>query len=195
MPTNRLIVKKEVAAYAGVLLDGLYEAGGQERVLEGREQLEGIARYLRTSTELSDVLADATYTPQQHRAIVEGSFTQLGLDPLMVGFLGVMAQEGDIELLPLVSASLKEQLESKLGITVVDVVTAVPLDDGLRQLISNKAATDLGTKIILREQVDKSILGGIIMSAQGRRIDASVFSQLESARNVLKLSTDGGESS
>ena len=33
----------------------------------------------------------------------------------------------------------------------------------------------------------------ILMSANGKRIDASVLSQLESARNVLKLSTDGGE--
>ena len=46
---------------------------------------------------------------------------------------------------------------------------------------------------MLREHIDKSLLGGILMSANGKRIDASVLSQLESARNVLKLSTDGGE--
>ena len=72
-------------------------------------------------------------------------------------------------------------------------VTAVELDDHLREVITKKAEADLGTNVVLREHIDKSLLGGILMSANGKRIDASVLSQLESARNVLKLSTDGGE--
>ena len=67
------------------------------------------------------------------------------------------------------------------------------LDDRLREVITKKAEADLGTNVVLREHIDKSLLGGILMSANGKRIDASVLSQLESARNVLKLSTDGGE--
>ena len=35
---------------------------------------------------------------------------------------------------------------------------------------------------------DKSILGGIIMSANGQRIDASVLTQIENARETLKQS-------
>ena len=195
MPINRLAVKEEVVTYARVLLDRLCEAGGQDLVLEVHQQLETIVRYLRTGPALTDALADISYTPQQRNAIVSKTFSQLGVNGTLVDVLGVMAERGDIGLLPRVSASFGEQLESRLGITVVDVVTAVPLDDRLRDLISNKTATDLGTKVVLREQVDRSILGGIVMSAHGKRIDASVFSQLENARTVLKLPTDGGESS
>ena len=89
--------------------------------------------------------------------------------------------------------SYEEQIEGKLNIAVVDVTTVVPLDDSLREVIKKKAEADLGSEVVLREHIDKSILGGIIMSANGKRIDASVLSQLESARSVLKLSTDGGE--
>ena len=71
--------------------------------------------------------------------------------------------------------------------------TAVPLDDALRRIITEKAEADLDTNVVLRESVDKSILGGIIMSTNGKRIDASVASQLDHARNVLKTTTDGGE--
>jgi len=195
MPTNRLVAAREVATYAGVLLEGIFEAGGQELVLEVREQLRVIARHLRVNKEFSDVLSDSGYTPEQHCAIVRNTFTQLGLSPVLVDVLGVMAQRKDLGLISRVSASFEKQLESKLGITVVDVVTAVALDDNLRIQISNKAAAELGTKVVLNEQVDRSILGGIVMSVKGRRIDASVASQLENARKVLKLSTDGGESS
>jgi len=76
---------------------------------------------------------------------------------------------------------------------VVDVTTAVPLDDGLRQLITEKAEADLGRRAVLRERIDASILGGIIMDVDGNYIDASMISQLNRARNVLKDTTDGGE--
>ena len=104
-----------------------------------------------------------------------------------------MAEREDFALLSRVWASYGEQLERKLNVTVVDVTTVVELDDRLREVITKKAEADLGTNVVLREHIDKSLLGGILMSANGKRIDASVLSQLESARNVLKLSTDGGE--
>ena len=83
--------------------------------------------------------------------------------------------------------------DAVLNVTVVDVTTVVPLDDHLREVITKKSEADLGTKVVLRESIDKSLIGGILMSANGKRIDASMTSQLEAARNVLKHSTDGGE--
>ena len=91
-----------------------------------------------------------------------------------------------------IDEALKKQLE-QLNVTVVDVTTVVPLDDHLREVITKKAEADLGTKVVLHESIDKSLIGGILMSANGKRIDASMTSQLEAARNVLKHSTDGGE--
>lgn len=193
MPTNRLIVKQEVATYASVLLDGAHDEGGQDAVLKVRDQLEHVAKFMRTSVDLGNILGDKGYTPDQHRSLVVNMFTELGFNPVLVGVLSVMAERGDFNLIGRVWESYAGQLESKLDINVVDVTTAVSLDEGLRQVIKQKTESDLGTKVVLREHVDKSILGGIIMSAQGKRIDASLASQLEGARNVLKLSTDGGE--
>lgn len=193
MPTNRLIVKQEVATYASVLLDAVYDEGGQGAVLKVRDQLEQVAQFMRTSVDLSNILGDTGYTSEQHRSLVANMFTDLGFHRILIDVLSVMAERGDFDLVGRVWKSYVEQLESKLNINVVDVTTAVPLDDDLRQVIKEKTESDLGTKVVLREHIDKSILGGIIMSAQGKRIDASLASQLESARNVLKLSTDGGE--
>ena len=191
MPTNRQILKEKVATYASVLLDGAYEAGGQDAVLEVRDQAERILRIARSNMDLSDALEDSSYTPEQrvswcatcsHPAIPSSST-----------FWPSWPSARTFALLSRVWASYGEQLERKLNVTVVDVTTVVELDDRLREVITRKAEADLGTNVVLREHIDKSLLGGILMSANGKRIDASVLSQLESARNVLKLSTDGGE--
>lgn len=191
MPTNRLVIKEEVATYASVLLDAAAEAGGQDAVLEVRDQAEQIVGFMRSNMDLSNALEDTSYTAEQRERIARGVFAPY--DPVLVDVLAVMAERGDIALLSRVLRSYEEQIEGKLNIAVVDVTTVVPLDDGLREVIKKKAEADLGSEVVLREHIDKSILGGIIMSANGKRIDASVLSQLESARSVLKLSTDGGE--
>lgn len=191
MPTNRLVIKEEVATYASVLLDAAAEAGGQDAVLEVRDQAEQIVGFMRSNMDLSNALEDTSYTAEQRERIARGVFAPY--DPVLVDVLAVMAERGDIALLSRVLWSYEEQIEGKLNIAVVDVTTVVPLDDGLREVIKKKAEADLGSEVVLREHIDKSILGGIIMSANGKRIDASVLSQLESARSVLKLSTDGGE--
>lgn len=191
MPTNRLIVKEEVAVYAAVLFDGAFEADGQEAVLEVRDQMVRVAGAMRTNMELSVALSDPGYTPEQRGELARNVFA--GCNPVLLDVLAVLAERGDAALLPRVLENYAEQLQSKLNLCVVDVTTAVPLDDALRRIITEKAEADLDTNVVLRESVDKSILGGIIMSTNGKRIDASVASQLDHARNVLKTTTDGGE--
>ena len=79
MPTNRLIVKQEVATYASVLLDGAHDEGGQDAVLKVRDQLEHVAKFMRTSVDLGNILSDTGYTPDQHRSLVANMFAELGV--------------------------------------------------------------------------------------------------------------------
>jgi len=53
-------------------------------------------------------------------------------------------------------------------------------------LIKKKAGSEMGKTVMLNERVDKSILGGIIMSTKDERIDASLLTQVEKTREALK---------
>ena len=191
MPTNRLLVKEEVATYAGMLLDAAYNAGGQERVLEVRDQLEQVLSIYRGNADLRDALANPALLPEQRHQLAEGVFE--GVDPLIRSVIAVMAERENLGQLSQVVSTYRDASEEKLGVCVVDVTTVVELDDELRKVIIEKLFRYLGKNVVLREHIDKSILGGIIMSTHGKRIDASVASQLERTRNVLTETNDGGE--
>lgn len=191
MATNRLVEKQEVATYASLLLSAAQGEGGRDKVLAIRSELEAVAAAVRGQSEVVEVLTDSAYAPEQRNATARKLFAMC--DPILVDVLAVMAERGDISKLSRITASFEDQLRTELNLNVVEVTTAVPLDDDLRAKITAKLAADLGTDVVLDERVDASILGGIIMSANGRRIDASVTSQLDHARNVLTQNTDGGE--
>lgn len=186
MPTNRVIEKAEVDIYANTLIDQLSEAGGIEAVLEARTQMEQIVAYNRSHVELSNAASEATYTPEQRANLVRNVFE--GVSPALQGVLGLMAERGGLEKLPRVLSTFNNLISEKMGVTVVDVKTRVPLDSHLREVITKKAQSDLGGEVVLREQVDPSMLGGVILSTGSKRIDASMGTMLENARNVLKQS-------
>lgn len=191
MATNRLVEKQVVATYAAALLDGVRDAGGAQEALAVREELVSVVKAVRTDARIGELLNDGSRTGEQRGEIARELFGSC--QGFVRDVLGVMAQRGEIDLLPRVLDDFEAGLREKMNLTIVEVTTAIPLDDDLRRQIEDKLSADLGTDVALSERVDKAILGGIIMSANGRRIDASVTSQLDHARNVLTQNTDGGE--
>jgi F-type H+-transporting ATPase subunit delta len=190
MATNRLIEKSKVGVYANTLFDAANETGGQDGVVTLRNELQGLIRVINGDLNLSTALSNPDYSPEERATIARNIFATYS-EPLCE-VLAVMSQNQDIDLINRVFHSFEDVMAEKLNLCVCDVKTVVPLDDSLRNLIQEKIEADLGCKAVLNESIDKSILGGIVMSINGKHIDASVISQLNKARQVLK-ETDGGE--
>ena len=184
MPKNRLVEKEKVNVYAQALYDAAFNAGGREAVIEVRDQLEAIRPIMRGNAQLEETLKDTTMAPEQRAGVARNVFSMCNV--ALVEVLAVMAERGDIALFARVCTAYEEVLSASLNVTVVDVTTVVELDDRLRDLITKKAAADFGTDVVLREHIDESILGGILMSANGKRLNASVRWQLDNARIALK---------
>jgi F-type H+-transporting ATPase subunit delta len=116
-----------------------------------------------------------------------------GFDEALVGMLGVMVEREDISLLDRVNDIYTELAEKELDSLIIDVTTVVELDDDLRASIKKKYSAQCGRDVLLREHIDSALVGGLVLSAHGRCIDASMVSQLENARLVLSTVSSGGE--
>ena len=79
----------------------------------------------------------------------------------------------------------KMYLEYK-GILDVEVVSANPLSDELKESLKNKLSKKLDKTIILNEKIDKDIIGGIVLFINGKMIDLSVKNELNQIKRQLK---------
>lgn len=189
MPSDRNIERRKVEVYAGAVLDA---AGDDAGTLVGYVgELEDALALFRGHNTLRHAFEDDSIPDDKRAALAATAFGGFSEAPREV--LTVMAERGDLGLLPRMCERYAELVEERLDTVIVTVTTVVELDDHLRQVIDEKLVADFGKKIILREQIDPSIIGGIVMSARGKRIDASVASQLENARAALAKSPVGGE--
>lgn len=74
------------------------------------------------------------------------------------------------------------------NILKVNLKTSVPLDNLLRDKILKKLKETTGKNIILREEIDKNILGGILVKIGDRVIDGTIISSLRTLKeNLLSI--------
>ena len=184
MPTNRLLVKEQIATYTQLLFEAAKNDGGTEGVLDVCIAAKGMVKAIRGNADLEGAIKDPGYSAEQKAQIVRGVFA--GAPDALVNAVAVMAERGEIDLLPRVAEQLEERMADELNLVIVEVETAVELDDNLREQIKKKAETELGKSVVLQESVNESIIGGIIMSTKDERIDASLLSRVERTREALR---------
>jgi F-type H+-transporting ATPase subunit delta len=90
-------------------------------------------------------------------------------------------------LLPLIIKEVRHQADNLFKISDVDVTSAIVLSDiQLSKLETTiKSKFDLN-EVTIKNTVDTSILGGVIINARGKSIDASIKSQLNKiAKSII----------
>ncbi len=188
MRTSRALAKQIVATYA----EALFEAAAADDAVDAvGVQLGEAVRTVRAHTELRDALLTDVVPAANRGEITREVFASM--HPAVSAALGVMAERGQVDLLSGVAEAYAAVAESKRDMAAVEVVTVVELTDTLRDAIKAKLSADLGKNVVLREKVDPSIVGGIIISTGGRTIDASMASQLEAAKVTLSTAPTGGD--
>lgn len=189
MRTNRALAKQIIDTYAEVLFDA---AAAENAVDALGSQLDEVMFVVRGHADLGNAMTDDSLPAASRVEVLRSIFP--ALYPAVDGALAVMVAEENFDLLPAIAEAYDRVAEQRRDVVVADVTTAVPLTESLRQSISDKLSADMGRSVVLREKVDPAIIGGIIIDAAGRRIDASIVSQLENARAVLSTNalTGGG---
>lgn len=185
MSNTRSNIQDRAGVYARVLFDAS-KSLGETGPVQSRNELQSTIALLGENVDVRSYLTSAD-NPKDKKLELLKTLTQ-GKNEVLCQVLKNMVENGDFGSLKVVLRKLEELIEKELKLCIVDVTTAVELDDKLRTLVKDKAKKELGLDAILNEVVDKSILGGIIMSVNGKCIDASMITQLNHARSVLKAS-------
>lgn len=160
-------------------------------VAQERQQLEAVLAEVAAfnqviqSTDLQDFLVDVAYSDDKKHQVIE-SLQNVSSD-IFKNFLEVLVKNQRMALLPLIIKEVRHQADNLFKISDVDVTSAIVLSDiQLSKLETTiKSKFDLN-EVTIKNTVDTSILGGMIINARGKSIDASIKSQLNKiAKSII----------
>jgi len=153
-------------------------------VVRVRGDLEGLVGLLRQSPRLVLFLDSPDIAQKEKARLLESAFggrVEEGVLP----FLFLLLKRGRVGLLPQILAEYEKLDEEKRGIQRAEVVTAVPLTRGERELVQSRLRKLTGKEILLRDRVDPGIIGGVVVYVNGDVIDGSIRAQLAELRAAL----------
>jgi F-type H+-transporting ATPase subunit delta len=154
-----------------------FEYAREKGNLDQWSQALSLAAMVVSDSLMTRVLSNPALSSEQ-KADVVLSVLDTRADEAGKNFVRLLAENGRLSLLPEISAQferLKANLEKKID---VDLTTAFPLDKTLQEKLVKALGTKLGREVKLTSQVDKSIIGGVVVRSDDLVIDGSIRARL-----------------
>ena len=111
---------------------------------------------------------------------------QLGdINPLALNLVYLLVARGRLSMVGDITDEYQRLLDSYRGIERAKVTTAILLDDDDKQKLGERLGAVVGRKVVLKPEVDSSLIGGIIARIGDKLLDGSTRSKLEALKNEL----------
>lgn len=108
------------------------------------------------------------------------------VQPYVLNFLKILTQKGVIKAFPKCVSEYETLYNEDHNILPVTAVTAVPLSPEQSARLTRKLSQITGKTAQLHNRIDPACMGGVRLDYDGRRVDGSVASRMESIRSLLK---------
>ena len=111
---------------------------------------------------------------------------QLGdINPLALNLVYLLVAKGGLNIAGKIADEYQLLLDNYHGIEQAEVITAIPLDDEERLKLEERLGAVVGKKVVIKPEVDSSLIGGIVARIGGKLLDGSTRSRLEALKREL----------
>ena len=149
--------------------------------------LSDLNQMLDASPSLARLFKSPVVSTAEKHALVGALLEQANADGTVKNFCALLADKGRLACLPAIASCYGELLDANKGIVRGTLTTAVQLDaEKRKKLKANLEKKAKSKKLELEFNVDKSILGGIMLKVGDRVLDASLRAQLTILRDTIK---------
>lgn len=130
-------------------------------------------------------LLNSPAIPKDERVgLVDKAFSRL--DERLCNLIKILTEKRMIHLFDKVAGAYYELYDESRGILRVEAVTAIPLTKEQSAAITKKLSLTLSKTVVLRNTVDRSILGGVKLRYSDVQLDGSVKTRLDKFEEALK---------
>ena len=167
--------------------DALFELFLEEdpsKLTEAKEELSAVNSVIAELPELIKLSKAPTVGKEEKLGLIKEAF-EGRLSGYVFNFLMVLTEAGRLDHFGKVTEYFSQRCNEYLGIADITVVTCQPLTAKAKADLSAKMEKLLGKKIVMKEEIDTSIIGGIVVKNGNTTLDGSVKAKLRALRSDI----------
>lgn len=166
--------------YGTALYEAAKELGKTEKMMEEIIQL---SKVIQQNLDLKEFLDSPAIAIEEKKEIVEKIFRNRVSDEI-VNFLFVLIDKGRTREITRIRKDFVKLYDKEKGIAEGKIYSAIELSEEQREQFEKEMSQLLRKKVKLRNIIDKSLIGGVKIQADGKLIDKSLKAEL------IRLSID-----
>jgi len=169
--------------YAKALVQLAAEEGAVEKF---HGELARVEALFVANPELGSLLSNPAYGIEAKLEILKDVAGKLTLSGTISNFLLLLQERSRMTCLPAIFASYNILADELSGVVRPLITSALPLGDA--QIAEIKAALEksTGKKVILKLEIDPSLIGGVVTKIGDKVLDGSVKTQLTRIEAILQ---------
>jgi len=172
--------------------EAVFEIGKDDHTVDAwLQDVRLIAEYF-TNRQLIFILGEPNIRFDRKEAIVRDLLGDK-IRPEAMGLALTLVERGLVSLAGRIRDQFEILYNDYRGQAIAQVTSALPLDDAARASITRQLESITGKRIILHEQEDRSLLGGVIVRVGDTLIDGSVRRRLALLRRQIAQGGDTGD--
>jgi len=166
----------------------LYELAAEKKVVEPvLSDLSNLKTILQDNKELNLVIKSPLISSPDKLNIFNSLLQKIKANELTSTFLKVIEKNKRFSSLASIILQFININSHKRGEVLADITSADELNDDQKNNITNQLKSILGDKLSLSFDVDKNIMGGLIVKVGSKMIDTSLANKI----NKLKIAMKG----
>ena len=166
----------------------LYDLAAEKKLVDPvLEDLSNLKNMLKDNKELSLVIKSPLITSIDKLNIFESLLKKINANELTSTFLKVIQKNKRFSNLASIITQFMNINSQKRGDVLADITSADELNDEQKNNITNQLKSILGDKLSLSFDVDKNIMGGLIVKVGSKMVDTSLSNKI----NKLKIAMKG----
>lgn len=166
--------------------DALFQSALEENCLDQvKQQLKTLTGVFREEPQFLTMMDSPAMDAEDILKILRETF-EGKIEDILFNFLRILCDKRRMELFLPIAQRFDALYRQHLGLLEVEAVTAVPLTDSQQKRLTEKLSSLTGKQVLLCNQVNASIIGGVILKYDHKEIDGSVREKLSSMRHQIR---------
>ena len=172
---------------AGRYAAALFELADADKALDAvADDLAVLGRMIETSDDLRRLVRSPVISRTEQVKAMLAIAEKAGMNKLTQNFVGVIAQNRRLFVLPAIIGAYHAILASHRGEATVEVVSAKELSDTQMVALSDALKQAVGSKVTVDAKIDPGLLGGLIVKVGSRMVDSSLRTKLQQLHLAMK---------
>ncbi len=138
------------------------------------------------SADFRTLLTSPLYSRDQQTTAIAAIAKKMKLSAMTANTMSLLASKRRLFVLPQLATVLRERLADERGEVTADVTTAKALTKTQSDKLAKTLKAQVGKAVTIKETVDESIIGGLIVKVGSKMIDTSIKSKLNALQNTMK---------